>query len=151
MTKHKQCRNVLMKSLKKLKVVGKLALDTNAVIAYREGISEVCKLVEEADAIILPVTVIGELLYGALNSTKTKSNEKFVHQFAGYSLVIQIDQSVAARYAHVRLDLKRQGNPIPENDIWIAAACLDLEVPLLSRDDHFKLVPGLNVISWENT
>jgi len=62
-----------------LKVVGKLALDTNAVIAYREGISEVCKLVEEADAIILPVTVIGELLYGALNSTKTKSNEKFVH------------------------------------------------------------------------
>ena len=79
MTKHKQCRNVLMKSLKKLKVVGKLALDTNAVIAYREGISEVCKLVEEADAIILPVTVIGELLYGALNSTKTKSNEKFVH------------------------------------------------------------------------
>jgi len=38
-----------------------------------------------------------------------------------------------------------------KNDIWIAAACLDLEVPLLSRDDHFKLVPGLNVISWENS
>ena len=134
-----------------MKAIGKLALDTNAVIAYREGISDVCKLVDEADVIILPVTVIGELLYGALNSTKTKNNEKFVHKFVEYSLVMQIDEAVAARYARVRFDLKRLGTPIPENDIWIAAACLDLEVPLLSRDDHFKLVPGLNVISWDNT
>ena len=63
---------------------------------------------------------------------------------------MQIDESVAARYAKVRFDLKRSGNPIPENDIWIAAACLDLGVPLISRDNHFNLVPGLHVISWEN-
>ena len=140
-----------MRSSKILKATGRLALDTNAVIAYREGISEVCKLIDEADVIILPVTVIGELFYGALNSTKTKNNEKFVHKFAEYSLVMPIDESVAARYAKVRFDLKQRGNPIPENDIWIAAACLNLKVPLLSRDDHFKLVPGLNVISWDNT
>ena len=35
-----------------MKAIGKLALDTNAVITYREGISDVCKLVEEADVII---------------------------------------------------------------------------------------------------
>ena len=134
-----------------MKAIGKLALDTNAVIAYREGISDVCKLVDEADVIILPVTVIGELLYGAINSTKTKNNEKFVHKFVEYSLVMQIDEAVAARYAKVRFDLKRRGNPIPENDIWIAAECLNLKVPILSRDDHFKLIPGLNVISWDNT
>jgi tRNA(fMet)-specific endonuclease VapC len=96
-----------------LKVIGKLALDTNAVIAYREGISSVCRLVDEADVIILPVTVIGELLYGALNSTKTRNNEKFVHKFAGYSLVMPIDESVAVRYARVRFALKQNGNPIP--------------------------------------
>ena len=151
MTKLRLCRNALMRSSKKLKAIGKLALDTNAVIAYREGISEVCKLIDDAEVILLPVTVIGELLYGALNSKKTRNNEKFVHKFVGYSLVMQIDESVAARYAVVRFDLKQRGNPIPENDIWIAAACLDLEVPLLSRDDHFNLVPGLHVISWENT
>ena len=134
-----------------MKVIGKLALDTNAVIAFREGISKVCKRVDVADLIILPVMVIGELLYGALNSTKTRNNEKFVHKFAGYSHVMPIDESIAARYAKVRFDLKQRGNPIPDNDIWIAAACLDQRVPLLSRDDHFKLVPGLNVISWDNT
>ena len=125
-------------------------MDTNAVIAYREGIPDVCTLIDDADAIILPVTVIGELLYGAFNSTKSKTNEKFVHQFAGYSLVMPVDEPVAARYARVRLDLKRRGNPIPENDVWIAATCLVLEVPLISRDDHFRCVPGLTVISWEN-
>lgn len=45
-----------------MKTVGKIALDAHAVIAYREGISEVCKLIDNADAVILPVTVIGELL-----------------------------------------------------------------------------------------
>lgn len=134
-----------------MKATGRLALDTNAVIAYREGISEVCSLVDKADAIFLPVTVIGELLYGALNSTKIKNNEKFVHKFIEYCLVMQIDESVAARYARVRFDLRQQGNPIPENDIWIAAACLILEVPLLSQDDHFTRVSGLQVISWENS
>jgi len=69
-----------------LKVIGRLALDTNAVIAYREGISEVCTLIDDADVIILPVTVIGELLYGALNSKKTKNNENFVHKFVEYSI-----------------------------------------------------------------
>jgi tRNA(fMet)-specific endonuclease VapC len=134
-----------------LKAVGKLALDTNAVIAYREGIPEVCSLIDNADLIFLPVIVVGELLYGAFNSIKTKNNEKFVHKFIEYTLVMPIDESVAARYAGVRFDLKRQGNPIPENDIWIAALCLVLEVPLLSQDIHFTHVSGLKVISWENS
>jgi len=46
-----------MRSSKILKAIGKLALDTNAVIAWREGIPEVCKL-NYAEIILLPVTVI---------------------------------------------------------------------------------------------
>lgn len=140
-----------MRSSKKLKAVGKLVLDTNAVIAYREGISEVCNLIDNADVIILPVIVIGELLYGAINSTKAKSNEKFVHKFIEYSLVMPIDESVAEQYARVRFDLKQRGKPIPENDIWIAAACLVLEIPLLSQDEHFTQVSALQVVSWEKS
>lgn len=131
-----------------MKVNGRLAVDTNAVIAYREGISEVCTLIDDADAIILPVTVLGELLYGALNSVKSKMNEMIIQKFAAYSLVMQVDEAVATRYAAVRLNLKKNGTPIPENDIWVAAACLEIEVPLLSRDAHFKYVEGLDVFDW---
>ncbi|MDO9518351.1 MAG: type II toxin-antitoxin system VapC family toxin [Methanosarcinaceae archaeon] len=131
-----------------MKANGRLAVDTNAVIAYREGINEVCELIDEADVIILPVTVLGELLYGALNSGKTKYNEQIIKKFAAYSLVMQIDEAVTTRYARVRFNLKNKGTPIPENDIWIAAACLELKVPLLSRDAHFKHVEGLDVCGW---
>jgi tRNA(fMet)-specific endonuclease VapC len=65
-----------------LKGPGRLALDTNAVIAYREGISYVCNLVDEAEVVIVPVTVLGELLYGAFNSAKSKKNELVVRKFA---------------------------------------------------------------------
>ncbi len=100
-----------------MKANGSLAVDTNAVIAYREGISNVCKLIDEADVVILPVTVLGELLYGALNSAKAKKNEQIIQKFATHSLVMQVDEAVATRYANVRFDLKRNGHPIPENDI----------------------------------
>lgn len=131
-----------------MKASGRLAVDTNAVIAYREGISEVCTLIDEADVIILPVTVLGELLYGALNSAKTEKNEQVIQKFAAYSLVMQVDEAVSTRYAKGRFNLKKNGTPIPENDIWVAAACLELEVPLLSRDGHFKHVKGLDVYNW---
>ena len=45
-----------------MKASGRLSVDTNAVIAYREGIPTVCAFVEEADLLFLPVVVLGELL-----------------------------------------------------------------------------------------
>jgi len=67
--------------LKKLRANGRLAVDTNAVIAYRAGVLEVCDLIERADAILLPVTVLGELLYGAINSARSQENEQAVRKF----------------------------------------------------------------------
>lgn len=105
-------------------------------------------MIDEADVIILPINVPGELLYSTLNSAKTKKNEQVIQEFATFSLVMQVDEAVATRYAKVRFNLKKNGTPIPENDIWVAAACLELEVSLLSRDGHFKYVKGLDVYDW---
>lgn len=41
--------------------------------------------------------------------------------------------------------LKKNGRPIPTNDIWIAAHALALGVDLLSSDEHFSEIDGL---SW---
>jgi len=46
------------------------------------------------------------------------------------------------------LELKKIGYPIPENDLWIAATCLELDIPLLTVDGHFDYVHGLQVINW---
>jgi len=48
----------------------------------------------------------------------------------------------------VKLALKMAGTPIPENDLWIAAAALEHGLPLATRDAHFRHVPGLTVLDW---
>lgn len=132
-----------------MKANGKLVVDTNAVIAYREGLPSVCSRIDEADILFLPVIVLGELLYGAINSTKPLKNEDEINIFSANSVLVSVDEGIAIRYARVRLKLKKAGCPIPENDIWVAATCLHLEAPLLSKDGHFDNIPGLNVINWE--
>lgn len=127
---------------------GRLAVDTDAVIAYREGISEVCDLIEGADGILLPVTVLGELLYGAAKSERPRENKVAIHKFLTQSVLIPIDGGIAIRYSTVRLEFKKVGRPIPENDIWIAASCLEFGVALLSQDVHFNYIPDLQVINW---
>ena len=106
-----------------MKEYGRLAIDSNAVIAYREGVPEVCSLIEGAATILLPVTVLGELLYGAANSARPQENEQAVRKFLAQSLLMLVDEDIAARYAMVRFNLKKMGRPIPENDLWIAATC----------------------------
>jgi len=131
-------------------VNGKLAVDTNAVIAYREAVFDVCTLIDRTDLLYLPAIVLGELVYGAINSTKPVKNEQDITVFANNSIIMPVDEAVAIRYAKVRHELKKKGTPIPENDIWIAALCLEQDIPLLSNDGHFKNVQGLDVIGWEN-
>ena len=57
--------------------------------------------------------------------------------------------ATADSYALIDRDLRRQGRPIPTNDIWIAACCLEHGAVLFSLDQHFEQVAGLRVIrSW---
>jgi len=132
-----------------LKATGNLAVDSNAVIAYRDGIIEVCTVIESAGKLFLPVIVLGELMYGALNSSRKEENELAVRKFLEHSILLPVDENVAEIYSGVRLKLKQSGRPMPENDIWIAAICLEHNLALLSRDKHFSFIDGLNIINWD--
>jgi len=48
-----------------------------------------------------------------------------------------------AAYARIRVRLREKGKPIPENDLWIAAACIEHRLPLAALDSHFDVVEGL--------
>ena len=132
-----------------MKVGDRLSVDTNAVIAYRDGIPIVHTLMEGVDILFLPVVVLGELLYGTLNSAKPQKIEQVAHKFLAQSILVPIDEVIAICYATACLQLKKIGRPIPENDIWVAATCLELDVPRLNRDGHFDHIHGLEVINWE--
>lgn len=129
-------------------VMDRLAIDSNAFIAYRAGDTGVRTLIEQAKLLCMPMTVMGELLYGALNSLHREENVQAVKEFFRQCMPIVVDDAVAERYAEVRVNLKRKGTPIPENDVWIAASCMEVGSALISQDEHFAAIDGLTVIGW---
>jgi len=58
------------------------------------------------------------------------------------------DLEVAREYGRLRQRLKKKGRPIPENDIWIAAAAKAHGMTLVTRDGHFENVEGLKTVDW---
>lgn len=53
---------------------GNIALDTSVVIRYLNGNQEIVNNVVQFSTIILPVNVVGELIFGAENSGKKLKN-----------------------------------------------------------------------------
>ena len=62
--------------------------------------------------------------------------------------VIDPDATTAEFYARTAVTLEKKGRPIPENDIWIAAMALELDMPLAARDAHYQQVDGLVLLGW---
>ena len=50
--------------------------------------------------------------------------------------------------ASIRLELRRSGKPIPENDIWIAALARQHTLVVLSNDRHSDFVDDLARIAF---
>lgn len=130
-------------------MVTRIALDTNAAIAILNNEKDVYTLLNKYDNICLPVTVCGELLFGAKNSNLSARNEKRYLEFIRSCELLDINFLVAEIYAATRLNLKKKGNPIPENDIWIAATCLANGIPLCTFDKHFKGIKELVIFTGE--
>jgi tRNA(fMet)-specific endonuclease VapC len=122
-----------------------IALDTNIAIDLLNGKDDVLQKYEKFQSIYLPVTVCGELLFGALNSESSKNNLLKYRGFISACIILEIDLSIAEQYAAIRKRLKDQGTPIPENDIWIAATCMMHEMQLATNDKHFSNIEGLNL------
>lgn len=92
----------------------------------------------------LPVPVVGELRYGALNSRRAEENLAEVERLVARCRVLDVTVATAEVYARLRLDLKKKkGKPISENDLWIAALCVEHQVKLAASDSHFDAVDGL--------
>ena len=51
----------------------------------------------------------------------------------------------AEQYARIFALLKRNGTPIPVNDIWIAASAMEHGSELISNDEHFSLIATLRL------
>lgn len=123
----------------------KLALDTNAYRLAMDGDPQAVLLVRTADRLLMPVPVLAELRYGFLNGTQGRANEAHLVRFLDRPRVevLRCDEETTVRYAELKLQLKKQGTPIPINDVWIAALVLQHQATLFTRDSDFERIPQL--------
>lgn len=126
-----------------------VALDTNTAIALFNHEKSVPQFLSRFEKIYLPITVCGELMFGARNSKLSEKNETRYKNFIDNCEQLQIHWPVIEAYANVRVGLRKIGKPIPENDIWIAATCIAYNIPLFTFDKHFQHVEGLRLVVFE--
>ena len=125
-----------------------LALDTNRYTDLCRGDSKVVEIVEAADAVWLPFVVVGELRAGFAVGTQGPRNEAILRRFLlkpGIG-ILYADEQTTYHYATVYRQLRKQGTPIPTNDMWIAALVLQHSLSLYDRDRHFDALPQLTRI-----
>ena len=123
----------------------RLALDTNRYTDLCRGNVPVVETIELADEVWLPFIVLGELRAGFAVGSQGTRNEAVLRRFLLKSGVgvLYADEQTTHHYSAVYRQLRKQGTPIPTNDMWIAALVLQHSLVLFARDTHFDALPQL--------
>jgi tRNA(fMet)-specific endonuclease VapC len=121
----------------------RIALDTNAAIAILNDSDGSGRWVQRFSDLFLPVPAVGELRFGALKSLRSAENLRRIEAFVSRCHVLAIRLETTEVYARLRLNLRKIGKPIPENDLWIAALCVEHDLALATVDGHFKYIEEL--------
>jgi tRNA(fMet)-specific endonuclease VapC len=123
------------------------SLDTCTLIDLIKGRKEAEKATSQFAHVSISHVVVGELLLGGHKAARAHEMEKILEALEGIS-ILNGNALTAAIYAEMRFELEKQGNRIPENDLWIAAVSFQANVPLVTRDEHFQRVPRLKVLKY---
>jgi tRNA(fMet)-specific endonuclease VapC len=121
----------------------RVAVDTNRYVDLCQGVDDTVALLEEAEAIMLPFVVLGELRAGFAHGRRQVENERVLRRFLlkdGVHVLLADDQTTH-HYASVFRQLRKQGTPIPTNDMWLAALVLQHNLALHARAQHFDHLP----------
>ena len=122
-----------------------ILVDTNAYTAFMRGDATVADVLAHAERIFISSVVVGELLGGFAAGSREARNRAELARFLDSPRVdvLPVIAQTADSYALVYAGLRRKGQHIPTNDLWIAASAMEHGAALLTSDAHFAQVDGL--------
>ena len=123
----------------------RVLLDSDAYSQWKRGHARVAELIRSSSEVLVPLVVVGELLYGFQHGQRIEEHTRDLRTFLDNRRVsvITMSMTTADRYARIAANLRRKGRPMPTNDIWIAAHAMETGADLISLDGHFAEVDGL--------
>jgi tRNA(fMet)-specific endonuclease VapC len=127
-------------------------LDTNTcsyvMKRSNEAVLRRLRSVPVSDVCISVITK-SELLYGVEMSPRRAQDATALHAFLPHVEVLEFAEDAATHYAQIRAGLKRQGQMIGANDLFIAAHARSLGLRLVTNNTaEFGRVRDLKVENW---
>jgi len=100
------------------------------------------------DRLAISVITDGELRAGVLAARTTDVLNRRMNTLAGALSLqpIPIDEAVAEAWALLRIRLRDSNLRMPVNDSWIAATAMSRGISVVTQDDDYVQVAGLDVI-----
>jgi hypothetical protein len=100
------------------------------------------------DELGVSVVTIGELRAGVLAAVDVMTRDRRLATLAQALALdpVPIDEPVAEAWARLRLLLRGSSQRMPVNDSWIAATAMALGVAVVTRDEDYVEVPGLDLV-----
>ena len=111
----------------------------------------VLKRLQTVDVADVCTSVItkAELLYGVEVSPRRAQDAAALAAFLPYVEAMEFDNDAALHYAEIRADLKRRGEMIGANDLFIAAHARALGLRLVTNNTaEFARVRDLTLENW---
>lgn len=127
-----------------------LDTDTCSYIMKRSSQAVIKRLraVPVADVCISVITK-SELLYGVEVSPRRMEDATALQAFLPHVEVLEFPDDAATHYAQIRADLKKRGQMIGANDLFIAAHARSLGLRLVTNNTaQFGRMKGLALENW---
>lgn len=128
----------------------RFVVDTNAVVDLMRAGRPKPPQLRVAETIYLPIPVLGELYFGAFSTLRPEHHIALLENETNGWIPLAPDTVTAHVYGEMRAGM-RNVLPITNsklNDLWIAALCLQHNLPLLTNDRGFDHIAGLTVMHW---
>jgi tRNA(fMet)-specific endonuclease VapC len=107
------------------------------------------RLDQRAMTSAISIVAYGELAFGEIMSARRAEAAAHLAALLETLQVLPLPLEAARRYAEIRAELQRSGQPIGSNDLWIAAHALADDLTLVTNNQReFQRVPGLRVENW---
>ena len=122
-------------------------LDTNAVRFLLERRSPRLDQWFAEERCSLSAIVAAEIRFGLARQALSERRAALVADLLDVLPIEPFDAQVSAAYGLLRAELQRLGISLAAMDLLIAAHAVALDRPLVSRDQSFATVPGLECVS----
>jgi len=135
-------------------MAGRYLLDTNICIyiakhnplAVRERFAR-----HAANELAMSVITYGELRFCAEKSQARERALESIQRLQERIEICPVPLSAGEHYGEIRASLQRSGQPIGNNDLWIAAhARAEDWILVTNNETEFRRVPGLQFENWVN-